>query len=125
MPVDLTLKTAVQDISESKKEDSWKHGKQTKSMMKQQIASQLSAKCGHKKTDMLNFLTALEVIAAAELKKNRKFVIPGIAMMRVPNKKQHNEGEKTLLRKQDRVKAKTRKHSAKASASKSLKNKVV
>ena len=125
MPVDLTLKTAVQDISESKKEDSWKHGKQTKSMMKQQIANQLSAKCGQKKTDMFNFLTALEVIAAAELKRNRKFAIPGIVMMTVPNKKQHVEGEKALLRKQDRVKAKTRKHSAKASASKSLKNKVV
>ena len=53
------------------------------------------------------------VIAIAEVKRNGKFVIPGIAMMTKTYKKKRKKGKNVLLSKQD--------HPTKAFATKALK----
>ena len=105
MRLDLTMKTAPQNIDESKEKQSLKTSEGKNDMAKEDLARALSAKCGHEMTAMLNFLDALEVIANEEVMRNGKFAIPGIAMIKKGNKPKRSEGKKVLLTKKDNVKA--------------------
>ena len=124
MRLDLTMKNAPQNIDESKEKQSLKTSEAKNDMAKKDIASALSAKCGHEMTDMLTFLDALEVIANEEVMRNGQFAIPGIAMIKKSNKPERSEGKKVLLTKKDNVKANAGHYATKALAKQSLKDNI-
>ena len=124
MKFDFPMKNAVESIDESKKEHSMKAAKATNAMGKIQIARALSAKCGHRITDMLQVLDALMVIATAEVKERKQFAIPGIATIRKRYKPGRSAGKIVFRGKEVRMKAKAAHYQIKACATRSFKNNV-
>merc|ERR1719373_1099838 len=80
--------------------------KGAKSISKGAICDQLAAACELKKTDCSKVLSALADIAAAQVKKTGKFVIPGVCMVKTRLKKATKAGKREIFGKVVKVKAK-------------------
>ena len=111
---DLRMKNTSEKIDEGKNENSMKAAKPTDFMSKSNIAKALSAKCKHKKKDMLNVLDALMEMVIAEVKKNGKFALPGIATIKRSYKPGQRVGKIVIRAKQVGVKAKAEQNMIKA-----------
>lgn len=59
----------------------------TKSLTKAQIVAQLAEKTGLSKKDTVAFIDAYADLAYKEAKKNKKFTIPGIGILKLTKRK--------------------------------------
>merc|ERR1719433_2457919 len=76
-----------------------------KSISKGGICEELASACGLKKAECGRVLTALADIAAAQVKKTGKFVIPGVCMVKTRLKKATKAGKREIFGKVVHVKA--------------------
>merc|ERR1719479_541487 len=88
--------------------------KGAKSISKGVICDQLASACALKKTECGKVLTALSDIAATQVKKTGKFVIPGVCMVKTRVKKATKAGKREIFGKVVHVKAKAAKTIVKA-----------
>merc|ERR1712087_307332 len=77
-----------------------------KSMSKSAIADALAEKTELKRRDCIGMLQNLASIAEREVKKNGKFIIPGIAMLKTRRKPATKAGKREIFGKMQVVKAK-------------------
>merc|ERR1719288_55643 len=88
--------------------------KGAKSISKGVICDQPSTACELKKSECGKVMTALADIAATQVKKTGKFVIPGVCMVKTRLKKATKAGKREMFGKVVHVKAKPAKTVVKA-----------
>merc|ERR1719270_1735062 len=88
--------------------------KGVKSISKGGICDELASSCDLKKTECGKVLTALADIAATQVKKNGKFTIPGVCMVKTRLKPATKAGKREMFGKVVQVKAKPAKTVVKA-----------
>ena len=81
---------------------------------KGEVANQLAASTGLKKSDVMTVLDTLADIGAKELKKAGKFTLPGLVMIKTRKKAATKAGKKMMFGKEVKVKAKPAKTVVKA-----------
>merc|ERR1712083_727539 len=91
-------------------------------MTKSALAASIAEACEIKKGQAKTMLESLASIATAEVKKNAKFVIPGVAMLKTRKKAATKAGKREIFGKVYVVKAKPAKTVVKAFPAKALKN---
>merc|ERR1712203_1141875 len=91
-------------------------------MTKGALTAALAESCEVKKGVISTALSTLASIATTETKKNGKFVIPGVAMIKTRQKKATKAGKREIFGKVVMVKAKPAKTVVKAFPAKALKD---
>merc|ERR1712071_540681 len=91
-------------------------------MTKGALTKALAEKCEVKNGVVSTLLSTLASIATAEAKKNGKFVIPGVVMIKTRQKKATKAGKREVFGKMMMVKAKPAKTIVKAFPAKALKD---
>merc|ERR1712224_414456 len=94
----------------------------TSVMSKGALTGSIAEACEIKKADAKKMLETLASIATAEVKKNAKFVIPGLVMLKTRKKPATKAGKREIFGKMVMVKAKPAKTVVKAFPAKVLKN---
>merc|ERR1712047_107629 len=95
-----------------------------KSMSKSAIADALAEKTELKRRDCIGMLQTLASIAEREVKKNGKFIIPGVAMLKTRRKPATKAGKREIFGKMQVVKAKSARTIVKAFPAAALKQAV-
>ena len=80
--------------------------KAVRAMPKSGIAAQVAESTGLKKSEVTQVLSNLADIGAAEVKKNGKFVLPGLCMIKTRKKAATKPGKRVMFGKEVVVKAK-------------------
>merc|ERR1711977_27830 len=93
-----------------------------KVMTKGLLAGTIAEKCEINKKAASTALETLASIATAEVKKNGKFVVPGLCMLKTRKKKATKAGKREMFGQVVMVKAKPAKTVVKAFAAKALKD---
>merc|ERR1712207_138552 len=91
-------------------------------MSKGALAASIANACEIKKGQAKSMLESFASIATAEVKKNAKFVIPGVAALKTRKKPATKAGKRKIFGKVVMVKAKPAKTVVKAFAAKALKD---
>merc|ERR1712086_985327 len=91
-------------------------------MTKSALTAALAESCEVKKGVISTALSTLASIATTEAKKNGKFVIPGVVMIKTRQKKATKAGKREVFGKMMMVKAKPAKTIVKAFPAKALKD---
>merc|ERR1712060_115694 len=91
-------------------------------MTKGQLAASIAEACEIKPADAKTMLETLATIATAEVKKNAKFVIPGLVMLKTRKKPATKAGKREIFGKTVMVKAKPAKTVVKAFPAKAMKD---
>merc|ERR1712151_990386 len=91
-------------------------------MTKSALFAALAESCEVKSGVISTALSTLASIAAKELKKSGKFVIPGLVMIKTRQKKAQKAGKREIFGKVVKVKAKPAKTIVKAFPAKALKD---
>merc|ERR1712037_701050 len=91
-------------------------------MTKGALIASLAESCEVKNGVISTALSTLASIAAKELKKSGKFVIPGLVMIKTRQKKAQKAGKREIFGKVVKVKAKPAKTIVKAFPAKALKD---
>merc|ERR1712187_724262 len=86
------------------------------------LTASIAEACEIKKGQAKSMPESLASIATAEVKKNAKFVIPGVAMLKTRRKPATKAGKREIFGKVVMVKAKPAKTVVKAFAAKALKD---
>ena len=94
--------------------------KAVRAMPKSGIAAQVAESTGLKKSEVTQVLSNLADIGAAEVKKNGKFVLPGLCMIKTRKKAATKPGKRVMFGKEVVVKAKPAKTIVKAPLPKML-----
>merc|ERR1711918_9130 len=94
--------------------------KAMRAMSQSDIFAEIEAKSGVKKKDCKAFFSALQTLVPAALKKDGKFTIPGVTMIKLRHKKATPAGKRMAFGKEIKVKAKPACKVVKCFAPKSL-----
>jgi len=97
-------------------------GKASGVMTKSALAAAVAEACEVKPGAAKKMMEALASIATAEVKKNAKFVIPGVAMLKTRKKAATKAGKREMFGKVVLVKAKPAKTVVKAFPAKAIKD---
>merc|ERR1719191_906303 len=93
-----------------------------KAATKSETIGALEAASGVGKKEVAAVLAALETVAAAQVKKAGKFVVPGVVMIKTRHKPATKAGTRLVFGKMTKVKAKPAKTVVKCFAPKALKD---
>ena len=108
------VRVSCSDIAAGQAMKAMKAMKAARAAPKGEIANQLAASTGLKKSEVISVLDSLSDIGTKELKKAGKFTLPGLVMIKTRKKKATKAGKRMMFGKEVKVKAQPAKTVVKA-----------